>query len=75
MSTLFGTKVPTSKHLLRKMTYPTRCVGIRFINKMVNLKHSSSYISKVVMGLVMDVEDGHMVDWAKVLTRNLVREL
>ena len=75
MAEWFGQRAPTSEHCLSQMVDPVRRAGIRFVNELLNLKHVASYISKGVMGPVIDAEAGKNVDWAEFLCKSIEKEL
>ena len=75
MTDLFGQRAQTSEHYLSQTVDLVRHAGIKFVNELLNLKHVASYISKGVMGLVIDAEDGRNVDWAEFLCRSIKKEL
>ena len=75
MTDLFGQRAQTSEHCLSQMIDPVRRAGIRFVNELLNLKHVASYISKGVMGPVIDAEEGKEVDWAEFLCKSIEKEL
>lgn len=75
MTSLFGPRAPTSKYCLSQMEDVAKRVGIRFVNELINLKHSASFILKASMAQIVEAEVGRPVDWAEILLKSLEKEL